>query len=83
MLKINPVIATPEETARMRQALWMLVEMALEARSQNSIEIEPCHKNEEPICLEKMMYVAFGMVILPIILLAALSLALIFGWVVL
>jgi hypothetical protein len=30
-----------------------------------------------------MMYVAFGMVILPIILLAALSLALIFGWVVL
>jgi len=54
MLKINPVIATPEETARMRQALWMLVELALEARqSENSTEIEPCHKNEEPICLEK------------------------------
>jgi len=53
MLKINPVIATPEETARMRQALWMLVELALEARSKNSTEIEPCHKNEEPICLEK------------------------------
>jgi len=83
MLKINPVIATPEETARMRQALWMLVELALEARSQNSIETESCHKSEGELCLEKMMYVAFGMVILPIILLAALSLALIFGWVVL
>jgi len=31
----------------------------------------------------KMLYIAFGMVILPLVLLAALSLALIFGWVVL
>lgn len=83
MLQVNPVIATPAELVRMRQALWMLVELALEARSQNSIETESCHKSGGELCLEKMMYVAFGMVILPIILLAALSLALIFGWVVL
>jgi hypothetical protein len=53
MLQVNPVMATPAELVRMRQALWMLVELALEARSQNSIEIESCHKSEGELCQEK------------------------------
>lgn len=50
MLKINPVIATPSELTRMRQALWMLVELALD--NQNSTETEPCHKFEGDLCHE-------------------------------